>query len=90
MDGQNVEIGRLFQWKLWLLSDSVSGNICIGAFITKIAQHFRINTSNLDSLPSILLDNTFIKNCRQFKRVNNIWYYKEDEVPQEEEEDLEQ
>ena len=72
------------------MSDSVSGNICIGAFITKITQHFSINTSNLNSLPSTLLDNTFIKNCKKFKRVNNIWFWKDEVIGEQEgDEDLE-
>ena len=74
VDDINLDMGRIFQWKLWLISDSISGNICIGAYVTKIAHHFGINTSSLDSIPSLLLDNSFIKNCRKFTRMNEMWY----------------
>ena len=69
--------------------DSVSSNLCIGGFITKFAQHFRVNSSNLDSILSTLLDNSFIKNSKQFKRINNIWYQKDEEVEQDRDEELE-
>ena len=34
IEGIDIEFGRWLQWRFWLLSDSVSGSLCIGGFIT--------------------------------------------------------
>ena len=69
VNNEQIELGKVLQRTLWLLSDSASGNICIGSLITKLAYHFRINTSNLNTIPSNLLDSIFIKNSKQFKKM---------------------
>ena len=66
-----------------MISDSVSGSICIGGIVSRIAQHFGISLKTSESIPYSLLDEKFIKNSNQFKKVNNLFIWKNDEVVEE-------
>ena len=77
-------MGRWLQWRIWLISDSVSGSICIGGIIFKIAQYFGITLDRFDSIPYSLLDEKFIRNSNQFKKVNNLFVWKNEEAIEEE------
>ena len=67
-----------------MISDSIISAICIGQIITKIAQHFKINLDRLESIPYSLLDEKFLKNFNQFKKVNNLYVWKNEEATKEE------
>ena len=51
---------------MWLISDSLVGAICIGGIVIKIAQSYRIDLQNLPSLKPMILDESFIRNSKQF------------------------
>ena len=53
---EKIALGRFLQWRLWLISDSLVGAICIGGVFTKLAQLFRIDLQNLPSLKPMILD----------------------------------
>ena len=72
IENEEVELGRWLQWRLWLLSDSVSGSSCVGGIITKIANYFEIPLNNIPSIPPSFLDENLLKNSRQFKLVRGI------------------
>ena len=72
VENEEVELGRWLQWRLWLLSDSVSGSSCVGGIITKIANYFEIPLNNIPSIPPSFLDENLLKNSRQFKLVRGI------------------
>ena len=36
LNNEEVALGRWLQWRLWLISDSVSGSICIGGIVSRI------------------------------------------------------
>ena len=57
---KKIALGRFLQWRLWLISDSLVGAICIGGIVTKIAQFYKIDLHSLPSIKHILLDETFI------------------------------
>ena len=84
LNNEEVALGRWLQWHLWLISDSVSGAICIGGIVSRIAQHFGISLKSNESIPYSLLDEKFIKNSNQFKKVNNLFMWKNEEVIDEE------
>ena len=63
-----------------MISDSVSGSICIGGIISRISQHFGITLKTSESIPYSLLDEKFIKNSNQFKKVNNLFVWKNEEA----------
>ena len=67
-----------------MISDSVSGSICIGGIISRIAQYFGIALDHFDSSPYSLLDEKFIQNSNQFKKVNNLFVWKNEEAVEEE------
>ena len=67
-----------------MISDSVSGSICIGGIVSRIAQHFSISLKTSESIPYSLLDEKFIKNSNQFKKVNNVFIWKNEKAMEEE------
>ena len=67
-----------------MISDSVSGSICIGGIISRIAQYFGITLNPNESIPYSLLDEIFIKNSKQLKKVNNLFIWKNEEAMEEE------
>ena len=67
-----------------MISDSVSGSICIGEIVSRIAQHFGISLKISESIPYSLLDEKFIKNSNQFKKVNNLFMWNNEEALDEE------
>ena len=67
-----------------MISDSVSRSICIGGIISRIAQYFGIALDQFDSTPYSLLDEKFIQNFNQFKKVNNLYVWKNEEAIEEE------
>ena len=75
---ENIILGRFLQWRLWLISDSLVGVICIGGAVTKIAQFYRIDLHSLPSIKPMLLDETFIQNSKQFTSLNKKWVWKHD------------
>ena len=75
---EKIALGRFLQWRLWLISDSLVGAICIGGVVTKLAQFFRIDVQNLPSTKPLLLDETFIRNFKQFTLLNKKWVWKHD------------
>ena len=70
---EKIALGRFLQWRLWLISDSLVGAICIGGVVIKIAQFYRIDLNSLPSLKLMLLDETFIRNSKQFTSLNKKW-----------------
>ena len=75
---EKIALGRFLQWRIWLISDSFVGAICIGGVVTKLAQFFRIDVQNLLSIKPLLLDETFIRNSKQFTLLNKKWVWKHD------------
>ena len=73
LNNKEVALGRWLQWRLWLISDSVSGAICIGDIVSRIAQHFGISLKSSESIPYSILDEKFIKNSNKFKKMNNLF-----------------
>ena len=67
-----------------MISDSVSGSICIGGIISRIAQYFGIALDCFNSTAYSLLDEKFIRNSNQFKKVNNLYVWKNEEAIKEE------
>ena len=67
-----------------MISDSVSGSICIGSIVSRIAQYFGIALNPQEYIPYSLLDEKFIKNSNQFKKVNNLFMWKNEEAMEEE------
>ena len=80
---EKIILGRFLQWRIWLISDSLVGAICIGRIITKLAQLFRIDFQNLPSIKPLFLDETFIRNSKQFTLLNKKWVWKHDLSDQE-------
>ena len=58
--------------------NSYSGAICIGGIVTKLARFYRIALDPLPSTPPVLLDDTFIKNSKQFISINEVWVWTHD------------
>ena len=52
--------------------------------MSRIAQHFVISLKASESIPYSLLDEKFIKNSNQFKKVNNLFMLKNEEAMDEE------
>ena len=65
-------------------SDNVSGSICIGGIVSRIAQYFGIALDHFDSTPYSFLDEKFIRNSNQFKKVNTLFVWKNEEAIEEE------
>ena len=40
---EKIALGRFLQWRIWLISDSLVGAICIGSVVTKLTQLFGID-----------------------------------------------
>ena len=59
---EKIALERFLQWRIWLISDSLVGAICIGGIVTKLAQFFRIDVQNLPSIKPLFLKETFIRN----------------------------
>ena len=72
-----------------MASDSVSESLCIGDIIIKIANYFRIHLNHVASIPPSFLDENLLKNSRQFKKVGELWVWK-DKEGEEIDEDLAQ
>ena len=72
LNNEEVALGHWLQWRIWLISDSVSGSICIGGIVSRIAQYFGIALDHFDSTFYSLLDEKFIRNSNQFKKINNF------------------
>ena len=51
--------------------------------MSRIAQHFGISLKSSESIPYSLLDEKFIKNSNQFKKVNNLFIWKNEEAMDE-------
>ena len=68
-----IALGRFIQWRLWLVSDSVVGAICIGGIITRLAQFFGVDVSKIPSIKPISLGEAFIQNSKQFTLMNKKW-----------------
>ena len=60
------------------LDHSLVGAICIKGIVTKLAQFFRIDVSNLPSIKPLFLDEIFIRNSKQFTLLNKKWVWKHD------------
>ena len=73
LNNEEVALGCWLQWRIWLISDNVSGSICISGIVSRIAQYFSITLDHFDSSPYSLLDEKFICNANQFKKVNNLF-----------------
>ena len=73
-----IQLGRFVQWRLWLISDSVTGAICVGGIVTKLAQYFGVDLDALHPTKPILLDDTFLKHSKQFTSINEAWVWKHD------------
>ena len=70
---EKITLGRFLQWRIWLISDSLVGAICIGGIVTKLAQFFGVDVQNLPSIKPLFLDETFIRNSKQFTLLNKKW-----------------
>ena len=70
---KKIALGRFLQWKIWLISDSLIGAICIGGVVTKLAQFFRIDVQNLPSIKPMFFDETFIRNSKQLTSLHKKW-----------------
>ena len=75
---QLIQLGRFVQWRLWLISDSVTGAICVGGIITKLAQFYGVDLDVLHPTKPILLDDTFLKHSKQFTSINEALVWKHD------------
>ena len=75
---EKIALGRFLQWRIWLISDSLVSAICIGGVVTKLAQFFRIDVQNISSIKPLFLDETFIRNSKQFTHLNKKWVWKHD------------
>ena len=75
---EKISLGRFLQWRIWLISDSLGGAICIRGVVTKLAQFFRIDVQNLPSIKPLFLDETLIRNYKQFTLLNKKWVWKHD------------
>ena len=75
---EKIALGRFLQWCLWLISDSLVSVICVGGVVTKLAQFFRVDLHFLPSIKPMLLDESFIKNSKQFTFLNKKWVWKYD------------
>ena len=64
VEDENIALGRFLQWRLWLISDSLVGTICISGVVTKIAQFYKIDLHSLPSLKFMLFYETFIINSK--------------------------
>ena len=84
LNNEEVALGRWLQWRISLISDNVSRSICIGGIISRIAQYFGIALDHFDSTPYSLIDKKFIRNSNQFKKVNNLFVWKNEEAVEEE------
>ena len=71
-----IALGRLVKQRLWLISDSQTGAICISGIVTKLAQYYGIDLDLLHPTNPILLDEIFIKNSEQFTSINEVWVWK--------------
>ena len=75
---EKIALGRFLQWRIWLISDSLVGGICIGGVVTKLVQFLRIDVQNLPFIKPLFLDETFISNSKQFTLLNKKWVWKHD------------
>ena len=75
---EKIALGRFLQWRIQLISDSLVGAICIGGVVTKLAKFFRIDLHNLVSIKPMFLNESFIKNSKQFTSLNKKWVQKHD------------
>ena len=75
---EKITLGRFLQWRIWLISDSLVGAICIGGIVTKLAQFFGVDIQKLPSIKPLLLDENFIRNSKQFPLLNKKWVWKYD------------
>ena len=80
---EKITLCRFLQWRLWFISDSLVGAICIRGVVTKLAQFFRIDVQNLPSIKPLFLDETLIRNSKQFTSLNKKWVWKHDLSDQE-------
>ena len=78
VDDDQIVLGKILQWRLWLVSDSISSSICIGGIMTKLANFYGLQLDNLECIPVILLNNTFVKNSKQLSFMENKWVWKGD------------
>ena len=60
----------------------VHWSLCIGCFITQIANFLGITLNNIPYIPPSFLDDNLLRNSRQFKLIRDIWVWK-DEVGDE-------
>ena len=75
---EKIALERFLQWRIWLISDSFAGTICIGGIVTMLAQFFGIDVQNLPSIKPLFLDETFIRNSKQFTLLNKKCVWKHD------------
>ena len=73
-----IQLGWFVQWRLWLISDSTSGAICVGGIVSKLAQFYGVDLDALHPTKPILLDFTFLRNSKQFTSINEAWVWKHD------------
>ena len=59
-----IQLERFVQWRLWLISDSVTDAICVGGIFTKLALFYGIDLDALHPTKPMLLNDTFIKNSK--------------------------
>ena len=59
-----IQLGRFVQWRLWLISNSITGAICLGGIVTKLAQFYGVDLYALHPTKPILLDDTFLKHSK--------------------------
>ena len=52
------------QWRLWLISDSTTGAICVGGIVTKLTQFYGVDLDALHPTKPILHDDTFLKHSK--------------------------
>ena len=60
VDDDQIAFGRILQWRLWLVNDSVSGSICIGGIVTKLVTFYGIQLDSLKCIPPVLFEDTFV------------------------------
>ena len=72
VNNERVEVSRMLQWKLWIISDNITRSISIGGIITKIASFFWGFFITLHFIPPSFINTTFIKKFKQFKLVDGI------------------
>ena len=49
VNDQRIALGRILQWRIWLISDSMSGIIFIGGIVTKLAKFFHVKFDKLEA-----------------------------------------